>query len=174
MKGVQIIKHGLTAIALISFTIGLFQWVNLDVTSDTFGNLIISGIFFLALFLTMSVYRIHWIGQRKINWIGLLLFTINVIGLLLMWLNPKNVLALWKPTVATFILLSTYTFYLKIDRKNWSGSLSKVLLLITASLFLFPLFIRTSHPSYYVMLWLTLAITTIFSIIHVFVPEKKM
>jgi len=173
MKRVSIIKHSLTILSLAALAVGLFDLFTLDVTSDAFGNLILSGIFFLALFLAIAVYRIQWIGRQKINWIALILFALNLLGLLLMWINPKNVMALWKPTVALFILLSTYTFYLKIDRNNLTAAIAKFSLLITACLFLSPLLIKITHPMYFVIVWLSLAATTILTIVHLFLPEKS-
>ncbi len=173
MNVLNLSKHGLTALVFASLVLGSVQLYSLDVLEENFGDHIISGTFFLGLFVVLATYRIDWIGRQKINWISMILFLLNLSGLLIMLANPKNVMALWKPTVAAYILLCGFVFYLKINRKNWSAHLAKILLLITAVLFLFPLLIQTTDRAYYQVSWIFLISAGIFSLLQLVLPEKQ-
>lgn len=173
MKIVNLSKHALTVIAVISLVYGLIQFFTLDVTHEKFGDHIIFGTFFSSLFVLTATYRIDWIGRQKINWISFGLFVISLSGLLIMLMNPKNVMALWKPTVASYILLCGFVFFLKLNRKNWSAIVAKAFLSVTTALFLFPLLIQTSDLGYYSISWISLLLTALFSILNLILPEKQ-
>jgi len=158
---------------LTTLVLGLTQLVSLDVTQESFGSHIISGSFFLALFVLSATYRIDWIGRNKINWISFGLFLLSLSGLLIMLLNPKNVMALWKPTAAAYILLCGFVFFLKISGRNWSAITAKILIAATSVLFLLPLLIQTTSRNYYQLSWIFLLGTGLFSILHIFLPEKQ-
>lgn len=173
MTKLSLFKHGLTAVTLCLFIVGLIQLLNLDVSAETFGKTIVSGIFFLSLSITTAIYRIHWINQQKINEITLGLYLLTLSGLLVMFLNPKNIFALWRPTMATFILLSGYILYMKINRRNWGALSAKVLLWITTGLFLYPLVVKTTSADYFGVCGYCLGSVGLFSLIHLFLPEKQ-
>ncbi len=173
MKIVNLSKHGLTVAFIAAGIIGWIQVYNWDVTEENFGKTILSGIFFLSIAVLMAVYRIHWVGRNKVNWISLGLFVLTFIGLTLMLFYPKNVMAFWKPSVVVFVLLCGYTFFLKLNKKNWSASVAKSLLVLTAGMFLFSLIIETSSPDYYRFSLLLLVVTAFFSLLQLFLPENR-
>lgn len=173
MKAINWFKHAITGIVLITLAIGLVQLIGLDVEEENFGANILSSIFFLFLFIVLAVYRIDWIGRTRLNWLSTLLTLVSISALVIMLLQPKNVMALWKPSLAVFILLVGYTFYMKLDRKNWSAVVAKILLGITSGVFLYPLLVVTRDESYYTVSWYLLLATFLFAAIHAFLPNKQ-
>lgn len=173
MKILNASKHALTLIFVATLVLGLVQLYKLDVTDENFSKAIIGGIFYLSLAVLLGVYRIHWIGRNKINWISFGLFILTLIGLLLMFVSPKNVMAFWKPTIAAFVLLCGQAYFLRLNRNNWSTWVAKGFLGITSILFLIPLLLETSSRDYYMIAWISLLGTGLFSIIQLFLPEKQ-
>ncbi|GAB5418493.1 MAG: hypothetical protein Crog4KO_02500 [Crocinitomicaceae bacterium] len=173
MKNLAWIKHGITLFTLGALIVGLIQIFSLNVESENFGNNILSATFFLFVFVVLGVYRINWIGRSKIDVIATILTLTTLTLLLTMLTSPKNVMALWKPSIAVFIVLAGYTFYRKLDRKNWGRILSRTLLVVTCLLFLYPLLIKTGDALFYTISWYFLAATTVFAIVSTVLPEKQ-
>ncbi len=172
MKNSTWIKHGISLLTLGALLAGLIQLFGLNVESENFGNNILSATFFLFVFILLGVYRINWIGRSKMDLVATFLTLTALAMLFIMLASPKNVMALWKPSIAIFIVLVGYTFHVKLDRKNWGRMLSRILLIVTCLLFLYPLLIKTGDAFFYTLSWYFLVATTLFATVSILLPEK--
>jgi len=173
MKRENLIKHTLTGLLVISLGLGLFQLTTLDIESESFGPELISGVYFLFLFVILTVYRIDWVGRKKVNWISLFLFVITIALLSVMLVSPKNILALWKYTLVAFVVYSAYIFALKTVGKSWIKWLTRALIIVTASILIYSIMMRTSNPLFYQASWYLLMATGAATLINIFLPYRK-
>lgn len=173
MNKVRLFKLILTIGLSFCFVFGGVQLLLLDVKSASFGPNILTGTFVFSLLLVLSMYRIHWIGQQKVDWIALILGLSTALLLLAMRLAPENVLALWKVTVSLFILFNGYILFRKIPAKGYLSIVAKSFLLISCAILLYAIVMQISSPVYYEIAFYALFLTAVMSAVQVFLPSSK-
>ena len=173
MNKLRLFKLILTISLPVCFVLGVIQLLLLDVKSASFGPNILTGTFFFSLFLVLSMYRIHWMGQHKIDWITLILGTSSALILLTMRIAPENVLGLWKVAIAIFILFSGYIFFRKTPSTRPLAIITKGFLLISCGILIYGLTMQISSPVYYEIAFYTLLLTFVTSALHALTSPKE-
>lgn len=173
MDRIKLVKHVLTTLILLALIAGIFQIVSLDLESELFGPNLISGSYFLFVFVVLLVYRLNWVGIKKVDWFALLA-ALTTLGLLsIMLIAPKNILALWKVALTSFILLSSYVLLRKVTGKSVLSWVTRGLLLATCLTLLAALLMRITSPVFYTISWLMIMSAGLLALINLFVPGQS-